>query len=111
MNAKDRYDGIIEGIEEAVQNYSDYPAREIAGDEAENLGLAPREFSAIMQFFTGSTAIDYIRRRKLMAAYKYLITDKSPDIQTAISYTDYDNQSSFTTAFRKIFDLPPGGAM
>ncbi len=110
MNAKNRYDGIIESIEEAVENWSD-PAREIAGEEAGNLGLAPREFNAIMQFFTGSTAIDYIRKRKLMAAYKYLITDENPDIQTALSFTDYDNQSSFTTAFRKIFDMPPGGAM
>ena len=46
-----------------------------------------------------------------MAAYKYLISDKNPEILRAVEIADYSDQPSFTKAFKRFFALTPKEAI
>ncbi len=110
MNAQEKYDTIINDIEEgASDRYTS--ADELAKELAAKHALDYRELNAVMKFMTGDTALYYIKKRKLMAAYLYLISasDNKPKsaITEAIEISGMDNHSSFCKKFGEVFPITP----
>jgi hypothetical protein len=92
MNAKEQFDKIIETIEILSNDLDGIKARDIAEHVSSMLGLGCRDVGAIFAFLTGYSLLDYIKERKLMAAYKMLISIPLLDIEGAITVSGYDNQ-------------------
>ena len=105
MNAKTSFDSIMLSIEKQVAINKDH--KEIATNISNENYLSVREMNSIIAFLTGFTLVEYIKERKLMAAYKILISDPIFDIDAAIEVSGYDNQSSFTKKFTDFFGISP----
>lgn len=107
MNAKEKYDNVINLIEERISEAESLKPIDIATSITKNFGIALRDLASVFLFFTDSSLISYIRDRQLMAAYEVIIDSKEFRINDAISYTGYSDQPTFTKAFRKLFDMTP----
>lgn len=104
MNAKKQYDDMILCIEKCV---CDQSTDDLMESIAHNSGYGMRDINTVIKYLTGSTLRDYIKERKLMAAYRYLITEKNPNISFAVDISGFDNHSSFTKKFSARFGMPP----
>ncbi len=96
---------------EANAGERDISAGELAEKAAKMNGLGSRDMTAVMRFLTGDTMLDYIKERKLMASYRYLVEDGKPSILKATEIAGFDNQCSFTKRFSQEFGMPPGEAI
>ncbi|WP_100402392.1 helix-turn-helix transcriptional regulator [Bacillus sp. FJAT-42315] len=74
---------------------------------AAQAGFSPFHFHRIFQKETGMTATDYIRRRRLTNAALMLLYTDETIIQIAYHF-HFNTQESFTRAFKKVYQLPPG---
>lgn len=110
MNAKERYDKLIEAIEDKASNPF-MSAQEIADFIADEQIMSLRDINTIMKFLAETSAIKYITRRKIMAAYRYLISSKKPDIQEAVAIAGRGTHSSLNRDFSEIFGLTPTEAI
>lgn len=112
MNAKARYDDLILKIEEGAQD-KNTDVNTIMSSAVSASAFAPVDLNAILSFMTGYSLRQYIKIRKLMAAYRFLIDadvrkiTSTQAISTAVAISDYDNQSSFTKKFSAFFQLTP----
>lgn len=106
MNAKARYNALIAEIEAKACDRNSI-AHDLMFSIARSKGIDPRDLNALIRFMTGDTLLNYIKSRKLMAAYKYLIESQQLDIESAIVISGFDNQSSFTKKFSAYFNLTP----
>lgn len=109
MTAKERYDAIINDIEDMTRNKY-LQAKDIAERIACNQGMTYRDLATVLGFLTGEQLINYIRSRKYEAAYEYIITARRLDINRAIAIADVSQQSNLNRVFRKYYDLTPGDA-
>lgn len=106
MNAKKRYNKIISDIEEKAQSpfvSSSDLATAIAVDNYMSL----RELNTVTKFLFDDLLFNYIRKRKMMAAYRHLISGEKMDIIGAVDIADLGTHSSFDRAFKKIFGITP----
>ena len=71
MTARERYDEIIQKIEEMVTAQR-LQAKDIAEEIAWGQGMTYRDLATVLGFLTGEQLINYIRSRKYQAAYKFL---------------------------------------
>lgn len=112
MNAKSRYDDLILKIEARAQD-RDAKVSTIMSFIASTSAFTVVDIDSILRFMTGDTLKQYIKTRKLMAAYRFLVnTDvqkvtSAKAISIAIDIAGYDNQSSFTKRFSGFFHLSP----
>lgn len=109
MNAKERYNKIIQVIENKAGDpyVTDVEIfREIARDNCLNL----RDVNTVMKFLTDMRALTYIKERKMMAAYKHLISSEKMDISGAVAISGKDNHSAFDKAFKSVFNITPSEA-
>ena len=115
MTAKERYDEIIQKIEEMV-TVQRLQAKDIAEEIAWNQGMTYRDLATVLGFLTGEQLINYIRSRKYQAAYKFLSEAKarklkmSIAISKALDIADMKEQSSLNKVFKKLFGVTPGEA-
>lgn len=115
MTAKERYDEIIQQIEEMVTTQR-LQAKDIAEIIARDRGMPYRDLATVLGFMTGEKLISYIRSRKYQAAYRFMIEAKdqglkmSRAIRKAKEIADVQEQSTLNTAFQKLFGLTPGEA-
>ena len=107
MNAKEKYDNVINLIEDQILEAESLKPIDIATSITKNIGIALRDLASVFLFFTDNSLISYIRDRQLMAAYRIIIDSKEFIISDAISFTGYSDQPTFTKAFRKLFDMTP----
>ena len=109
MSVVQRYDSLINCIENSVAEKPYKNAREILDSSAKQIGFygSERELNAIFQFFTGEGLIPYIKSRKLDYAYSLLMQQESFDLMELLDISGFDNQNSFGKAFKKAFGLPP----
>lgn len=109
MNTKEKYNELIIFIEEEVT--AKYPRRlkEIVEGIQRDYFFSPREMNAIFRFLMNSTLPEYIRERKMMAAYSNLInaTDWKEGVEKAMIYSDSSDQSNLNSKFRDRFNLTP----
>lgn len=112
MNAKTRYDDLILKIEDGALD-RDTSANDLMFSVARASAFTVGELSSMLRFMTGDTLLQYIKMRKLMAAYRFLIDadvrkiTSTNAISNAVAISGYDNQNSFTKKFSAFFGLSP----
>ncbi|WP_338749989.1 AraC family transcriptional regulator [Bacillus sp. FJAT-52991] len=74
---------------------------------ATHAGFSMFHFHRIFQKETGMTAAEYIRRRRLTNAASMLLYTDETIIQIAYHF-HFNTQESFTRAFKKVYQMPPG---
>lgn len=109
MKAKERFEKIIQMIEaEACNPYID--PQELADKVAMQNGVAFRDLNTIFNFLTDIHIRDYIKERKMMAAYSYLIRWNKMRINDAVAISGKATASSFNRAFKNAFGITPSEA-
>jgi len=106
VSAKDRYNSIIQEIEDLATTQYLRPA-EIAGIAAAKHGMVYRDMATVLNFMIESELIKYIRSRQYNAAYRHIITSKTFDINGALMIANVADQSRLTKVFRKHFGVTP----
>lgn len=109
MQAKEKFNNIVYKIEELVWEAEYMKAYEIS-EEAFAAGecyIDDRSKNTLFLFLVGSTVIDYINERRMMAAYKHLITMKKKNFKKVIDLSGVQEHSSFVRKFRKQFGMSP----
>lgn len=115
MTAKEKYDAIIDEIEELATKWR-MSAIDIAGTVADKFVMSVRDMGTILGFLTNEKLINYIRSRKYQAAYAYLIGAKDDGVKCAraidkaLTIADIYEQSSLNRVFKKLFGINPGEA-
>ena len=109
MNFKNSFDRMVAEIEKCVCYYrTEYlKAGEIIDIIRRQEGKTARDLNVVFEYLSGRSLSRYIKDRKMMAAYKYMIKDDEYDIQSYVECAGYDNESSFSTAFSEKFGLSP----
>lgn len=106
MNAKERYNKIISDIEEKAQDPF-VSSSELAMAVAADNFMSLREINTVTRFLFDDLLLNYIRQRKMMAAYRYLVSGESMDITGAVDIADLGTHSSFDRGFKKVFGITP----
>lgn len=107
MSVSARYDRLISLIEDKVKDPYLSP-KDIATQIAREAAFNERDITTIMKFLAGTTLIDYIKTRKMMAAYESLSNDDTADaINRATAISGRGTASSFDTAFKNLFGTQP----
>ena len=104
MTAKDRYNNIIETIEELILQCRVTPLdnSELSNVLCNREGLDIRQLNTLFLFFTNSTLIDYIKERRLMSIYEDILEDVY-DTEVAIYKAGYASDSALSKAFKNRF--------
>lgn len=110
MNAKDRYNYIVDEIEKAVREGGCTKPGDIAEQVLRKAGRSIRDLNSIFSFLIDQPLIQYIRTRQMMAAYQSLLEGEEFDIDRTIAFTGLGDQPAFNKAFRKCFGVTPGQA-
>lgn len=75
---------------------------------AEAANYSPYHFSRMFKAFTGDNVTEYVRKRRLtVAADRLMVDDHIPLIDLALE-VGFENQESFTKAFKSMFNITPG---
>ncbi len=106
MTAKQKYDDIINFIEEQIAQGLNLKASTIINEIKNNFYIDERALGQIFLFLTNMPINTYIKRRQLTKAAEVLLDNEN--IEDAIQYTGFSDEPSFSKAFKKEFALPPG---
>ena len=109
MNVKEKFEKIIIDIENFVQNDS-RKASNISEQIAFNMLMGYRELNDVFKFFTNRSLNEYVKERKMMAAYELILTQDEMNVDNAIEISGLDNQSSFGKKFKEVFGMTPQAA-
>lgn len=109
MNAREAYNQIIADIEEGAGNPY-ISADEVKDDVLKAWGIGLRDLNSLIQFMTGDTLLGYIKNRKMMVAYKSLITSAKFNVRLAEEISGLDSHSSFDKKFKHVFHMSPTDA-
>lgn len=109
MNVKDKFNNMMLFIEDEVNKKYPRRTKYIADRVQSQEFYSPREINAIFKYLTEKTLLEYIRERKLMAAYSELINSENWEdgLQDAITRSDSNDQSTLIKRFRESFDMTP----
>lgn len=77
------------------------------GDYANRIGYSRFHLTREFKQETGLTVGEYIRKRRLSMAAKYLLYSDLPIIQIAFDL-QFQSQEAFTRSFKKLYNMPPG---
>jgi AraC-like DNA-binding protein len=107
MNVQEKFDGIMNFIEDLVENEDFLESSEMVDKVLSKLCMNSREANTIFSFLVGTTLIEYIRKRRLMASFKLLLNQEKLEIDPAIALSGLQNQSSFDKRFKQMFNMSP----
>ncbi len=105
MNAAEKFKVTIDFIEELIQD-EEKRSSDIGEIVAKKNGRSPRDMSTIFGYLTDMAPSDYITQRKLNAAYVDLVVNGN-GIAHAVGIAGYNDQSAFSKAFKRQFDMTP----
>lgn len=105
MTAKEKYDNIINFIEEEIDKGLNVKASNIIGEIKNKFYIEERSLGQIFLFLTNMPINSYIKQRQLMKAAEVILDGGSN--QEAIQYTGFSDEPSFIKAFNKEFSLSP----
>ena len=107
MNPFERYDYIINSIEDMILSDPYTSRKRITHDVLKRVGFTASDLKVIFKFFTDMSLVEYIRKRKMN--YSYVKMKKLPKfkVEQIIDYTEYGDQPSYNKAFKKEFGMPP----
>lgn len=113
MTPKEKYNTIINCIEEMVQgtpdektNFRYYHSDMDICNTAFNNGhvlLDMRGRNTLFQFLTGMTVLEYIDERRMMAAYRHLVNRETWAISEELEIAQVTTQQAFNKKFAKFF--------
>lgn len=114
MSPKEKYDNVISFIEKNADDRY-LRADELASKVAASCALSLREMTTLISFMTGLTLLQYIKGRKMMAAYKHIIQPEHPKynksiIAAAIEIADLGSHQAFDKKFSSCFGQSPTDA-
>jgi len=109
MKAKERFEKIIQAIEAEARN-PHIDLQELADKVAMQNGVALRDLNTIFNFLTDIHIRAYIKERKMMAAYSYLINRDKLRIDGAVAISGKGTASSFNRSFKDTFGITPSEA-
>ena len=98
MSVSERYDRLISLIEDKVKDpYLSY--NDIVTQIVREATSNERDLTTIMKFLAGTTLVDYIKTRKMMAAYESLANDNREDaINQATAISGKGTPNSFSSS-------------
>ncbi|MGM9924920.1 MAG: helix-turn-helix transcriptional regulator [Bacillus sp. (in: firmicutes)] len=95
-------------IKQAIQyievNLSEELSLEIIAFQA---GFSKYHFHRVFQQEIGMTVMEYVRNRRIAGAASMLLNSEEKILDIAFYYR-FESQESFTRAFKKVYQLPPG---
>ncbi|WP_293746945.1 AraC family transcriptional regulator [uncultured Paraglaciecola sp.] len=92
----------------AIQAIHASPAKTWTVDAMAEIAFLSRAgFSNLFKSVLNQTPIDYVTQWRMCVAYRMLADEKSTTLETAIA-VGYDNESSFSKAFKRILGVNPG---
>jgi len=113
MNAKDKFNRIIETIEQSIESAEYISDIELA-DKAFKAGqsgyMDPRLQRNVFDFMVNMSVADYIARRRMMKAWEYYLLDDTSSRDKAYSVAMVSTQKGFIGKFRKVFGCTPEDA-
>lgn len=124
-SAEEKYNEIIDFIETNIENCTEY-LRDIDLVKAVEAKFCPqyagnlREMNTLMRFLTEHLLREYIRERKLNAAYQIIISagvdSAKKRIPTSVKYhytivAGYSDDAAFDKAFRNRYNMAPTDAI
>ena len=89
MNVKEKFEKIVIDIEDIVKNEI-RKASDISEQIATNMLMGYRELKDVFKFFTDRSLNEYIKERKMMAAYTLILTQDEMNIDRAIEISGLD---------------------
>ena len=107
MNLKERFNNILTDIEEKANNPYEGKAQDVVEHICKKYLINFRDFNAIFKFLTDMSPLDYIKERKMMAAYKIIIEETEFNVEPAIEVSGLENQQSFGKKFKETFNMNP----
>lgn len=105
MKKQDMFNDIFEYIETQVSKNTD--TRQLVESVARKMGMRARDADAIFSFFTSWHLNPYIKRRKMMAAYRAIINQEKFSVDAILEIAEFDNQNSFGKKFKETFSMTP----
>lgn len=107
MTVKEKFERLVSEIENLANSDEQLKPRDI-GERMANISiLGYRDLNTIFTYLTGTSLLDYIRERQIMAAYIKIINMPIFNVSVAISVSGLDNQSSFGKKFKERFGITP----
>lgn len=112
MKPDEKYNQIISKIEKHVAQKPYKKKKEILDILMAESGYYSRQndFNAIFRFINGQRPLDYINSRKLMYAYKYMMSCKQysdVDMNHVLEITGQNDQPAFINTFKDKFGKTP----
>lgn len=107
MNTREKFNEIIDFIENAAFSKDHRSAVKIAENVLKKTGMGGREINAVFVFLIGMPLLEYIKERKMMASYSVLINADQFDANAALETAGYDTQSSYGKKFKERFNMTP----
>jgi AraC family transcriptional regulator len=99
----------LEQVQRGIDYVEAHLDEEIAiGAVARHAGISHWHFQRIFKALTNETLKTYIRSRRFASALDRLATTDERILEIALA-SGFDTQESFTRAFKKAFDMTPGG--
>lgn len=105
VNAEQKYNSIINYIENEIAKGTNAKARDIVLGIKTTFCVEPRSLSEVFDFLIEMPIVTYIKTRQLMKAAEIILAGGSN--QDAIMYTGFSDEPSFIKAFTKEFSLSP----
>ena len=106
MTAEEKFDRICSYIEYLIED-PQLSSAEITEKTAKKEFMTSRDLSAVFLFLTGKSVNNYIKERKMMSAYKYILDDDEFDVSIAVEISGLGDQPSFNHKFKHMFHITP----
>ena len=106
VNAKENFNKTIWKIEDLAADDS-LNSQDISEKITDLNNLTLRDMATVFKYLTGGTLLEYIKLRKMMASYLFLINGETRNISGAVGKSGLSDQPSYTKAFKSIFGLTP----
>ena len=107
MNPIERYNHIINSIEDIIEVNPLKDTNQIINELMHNIGITIRDMATVIKFFTDMSLAEYVRKRKMDYSYKKMQEQKEYDIDSVIDFTGYADHSSYSKAFKKEYGISP----
>lgn len=107
MNPIERYDNIINNIEDMIEEDPYKDIHKITSELMKNIGITTRDIAVVIKFFTDMSLAEYVRKRKMNYSYKKLQEQPEYDLDSVIDYTGYSDHPAYSKAFKKEYGISP----
>ncbi len=106
MTVDEKFDKLFALIEQKIK-FTNKSSSVIAEEIAQEFGCSLRELSSFFTFVSGQTLTNYVKERKMMAAYESILNSEKYDANKAVELSGFADQPTFNKRFKIVFGLTP----